>query len=158
MLNMRPGQKIVASQLAGDFTLPGDLKEKLVFIAGGIGITPFRSMVKYLIDKNEKRDIIIFYSNRTMDDIAYKEVFDEAQNRLGIKTVYVLTNKNTNPSWGGEIGHVDGKMIAHQAPDYLHRIFYLSGSHAMVAAFEKTLKDLGVSRGRIKIDFFPGFA
>jgi ferredoxin-NADP reductase len=157
MLNMQPGQKIVASQLAGDFTLPKNRKEKLAFVAGGIGITPFRSMVKYLIDKNEKRDIIIFYSNRTITDIAYKEIFDEAQSRLGIKTVYVLTDKNTKPGWDGEIGHIDGKMIARQVPDYLHRVFYLSGPHAMVAAFEKTLKNLGVSRGRIKIDFFPGF-
>ena len=55
----------MASQLAGDFILPEDKNKKLVFIAGGIGVTPFRSMIKYLIDKNEKRDIIIFYSNRT---------------------------------------------------------------------------------------------
>ena len=75
---------VVASQLAGDFTLPKDKNKKLIFIAGGIGVTPFRSMIKYLIDNNEKRDIVIFYSNKSFADIAYKEIFDEAAKKLRI--------------------------------------------------------------------------
>ena len=52
-----------------------------VIIAGGIGITPFRSMIKYCIDTNEKRDIVLLYSNKTITDIVYEEVFDEAQTK-----------------------------------------------------------------------------
>jgi ferredoxin-NADP reductase len=155
---MSLGQKIVAAQLSGDFTLPKNPKEKLVFIAGGIGVTPFRSMIKYLVDKNEKRDVVMFYSNRTAADIAYKDVFDEAQSRLGIKTIYTLTDKNTPSTWTGKIGYVDANMVVREVPDYLSRTFYLSGPHSMVTAFEQTLKDLGVSHSQIKIDFFPGFA
>ena len=158
MLNMAPGQKIVASQLSGDFTLPKDPAKKLVFIAGGIGVTPFRSMVKYLIDKNEKRDVIVFYSNRAAADIAYKDVFDQAQSRLGIKTVYTVTDKNAGPSWIGKVGYIDANMIVSEVPDYKQRIFYLSGPHTMVMAFEKTLNNMGVDNNQIKIDFFPGFA
>lgn len=155
---MLPGQKIVASQLAGDFTLPKDPSKKLVFIAGGIGVTPFRSMLKYLIDKNEKRDIVMFYSNRSAADIAYKEIFDEAQARLGIKTVYTITDKNPPAWWSGRMGYIDGQMIKAEVPDYLQRTFYLSGPHGLVTAFEKTLNDLGVPHSQIKTDFFPGFA
>ena len=159
MLNMQPGQKIVASQLSGDFILPKDPKEKLIFIAGGIGITPFRSMVKYLIDKNEKRDIVIFYSNKNVRDIAYKNIFDQAETNLGLKVIYVLTDKKSvQNGWIGRVGHIDGNMIRQEVLDYKERTFYLSGPHTMVSAFKKTLKDLGVSRSQIKIDFFPGFA
>ena len=54
---------------AGDFTLPGDQSRKLAFIAGGIGITPFRSMLKYLIDTKQRRDIVVLYANRRPQDI-----------------------------------------------------------------------------------------
>src|SRR5665647_631894 len=58
LIRMKQDQEIVASQLAGDFTLPQDKNKKLVFIAGGIGITPFRSMIKYMLDKKEKREAV----------------------------------------------------------------------------------------------------
>jgi len=83
---MKVGDTIVASQLSGEFILPADESKKLVFLAGGIGITPFRSQIKYLIDTKQKRDIILFYSNRTPADIAYKEIFDQAQINFGLKT------------------------------------------------------------------------
>ena len=60
LISLKRGDIVVASQLAGEFVLPKNKKKKLVFIAGGIGITPFRSMIKYLIDKKEKRDIVLF--------------------------------------------------------------------------------------------------
>lgn len=53
-------KKIITAQIAGDFTLPSDPAQKLVFIAGGIGITPFRSMLKYLLDTKQRRDIVLF--------------------------------------------------------------------------------------------------
>ncbi len=155
---MRPGDELVASQLSGDFVLPTDIRKKLVFIAGGVGITPFRSMIKYLSDKDEKRDVILLYSNRTADEIAYKNVFDEAAQKIGLKALYAVTDAKANiPDWchGGVI---DGRMIAANIPDYKERVFYISGPRVMVDAFQSTLKGLGVKRKQIKIDFFPGFA
>ncbi|HJT57048.1 MAG TPA: FAD-binding oxidoreductase, partial [Ktedonobacteraceae bacterium] len=81
---------ILAGQVAGDFTLPRDPDEKLVFIAGGIGITPYRSMLKYLLDTGQRRDIVLFYVNRTANEIAYKDVLSEAQTKLGVKVFYTL--------------------------------------------------------------------
>jgi ferredoxin-NADP reductase len=57
LASITPDTKMMIGSLSGDFTLPIDPTKKLVFIAGGIGVTPFRSMIKYLIDKNEKRGI-----------------------------------------------------------------------------------------------------
>jgi len=158
LLNIQPGEKIVASQLSGDFILPKEKNKKLVFIAGGIGVTPFRSMIKYLIDKKEKRDITIFYSQKTFNDFAYVNDLDEAEKELGIKTIYTLTEKNLVPTnWNGETGFIDMTMIKKYISDYNDRCYFLSGPHTMVVNFEKTLKNIGIKNSRIIKDFFPGF-
>lgn len=157
--HLRPGDTIVASQLAGDFVLPRDPRQPLVLIAGGIGITPFRSMVKYLLDRNEKRPIVLLYSNKTAPEIIYQDVFHEAQAKLGLKTVYTLTDvAHIPPDWPGHWGKIDWKLIAQEVPDYNARLFYVSGPHAMVTGFTETLKMMGVPRRQIRTDFFPGFA
>jgi ferredoxin-NADP reductase len=144
-----PGKKIVASQLAGDFTLPRDKNKKLVFIAGGIGITPFRSMIKYLLDTNEKRSIVLFYLNKTRDDFAYKDIFDKAVLQLGIKVVYSIVDIPSASYY---------QAITKEVPDWQERFFYISGPPSMVSAFETNLKKIGVKKSQIKTDYFPGFA
>jgi glycine betaine catabolism B len=159
LMAMEPGDKMIAGQLAGDFTLPSDTSKKLVFIAGGIGVTPFRSMVKYLSDRAEKRDVVMLYSNRAVAEIAYREIFDEAEQKIGMKTIYAITDKNELlPREKGHHGRIDSAFIKSVIPDYHERMFYISGTHAMVSAFQKTLHELGVPRTQIKTDFFPGFA
>ncbi len=158
LLALQIGDEIVAGQRSGDFVLPKDINQELVFIAGGIGITPFRSMVKYLIDKNEKRNITLLYSNKKISDIAYKEIFDEADTKLGIKTFYAITDKVDTPLVGMYNGFIDGEVIKKEIPNFMNKMFYISGPHGMVNAFENTLKSIGVPSKNIKIDFFPGFA
>jgi len=149
---------IVGAQLSGDFTLPKDPHQKLVFIAGGIGITPFRSMIKYLLDVKQARPIVVLYSNKTADEVIYRDVLDEAQRRLNIRTVYALTGEaSRQPNWLGRLGRIDAKMIAEEVPDFVERVFYLSGPQEMVRAYEDTLRGMGVAARQIKTDFFPGF-
>ncbi|MGH7239540.1 MAG: RnfABCDGE type electron transport complex subunit D, partial [Candidatus Saccharimonadales bacterium] len=92
LLAMGKDTPIVAAHVMGDFTLPKDPNQKLVFIAGGIGITPFRSMLKYLLDNNEKRDIILLYALNNFEEIVYKDVLEAARNQLGISTIYFIAN------------------------------------------------------------------
>lgn len=157
LINMQPNDTMSASHIAGDFVLPKDPKKKLVFIAGGIGVTPFRSMVQYLTETKDARPVVLLYSNKTATEIAYKDVFDRASREIGMKTVYALTNESA-PIPGTYNGFIDAELIAHEIPDFHERTFYLSGPHGMVTAFEKTLKDMGVSRFNVKTDYFPGFA
>ncbi len=145
LLLLKEGDTIVASQLAGDFTLPKDPQQKLVFISGGIGVTPFRSMIKYLTDKNERRPIVHFYANKTEDDIAYRDIFDEAEKKVGIRTIYT-------------IGRITTELLTNEVPDLKDHIFYISGPRAMVDAFSATLKELGIPKRHVKTDYFPGFA
>lgn len=158
LLELPLGREVVASQKAGDFVLGDDKNESMVFIAGGIGITPFRSMIKYLIDKKEKRNITLLYSNKKVIDIAYREILDQAEKELGIKTIYAITDKDEildSPNMYA--GFIDEEVIRKQIPDYIQKTFYISGPHAMVNAFYDTLRSMGVPRKNIKIDFFPGF-
>lgn len=149
---------IIGAQLSGDFTLPKDVRQKLVFIAGGIGVTPFRSMIKYLIDIKQSRPIILFYANKTADEIVYSDVFNQAQLELGLKTVYTLTDQTKLPAnWQWKVGRIDSNMITQNVPDFMERIFYLSGPHLMVTAYREVLLDMKVPDKQIKIDFFPGF-
>ncbi len=155
---LKPGDMVVASQLDGEFVLPKNKKEKLVFIAGGIGATPFRSMMKYLEDTNEKRDIVFLYSNRTFADIAYKDIFDEAAKRIGIRIVYALTEETYVPASNEyALGRISDAMIREKIPDFKERIFYISGTGEMVRTMKGMLSVIGIKKRKIITDFFPGF-
>jgi ferredoxin-NADP reductase len=142
LLKLEPGQTLTVAQLAGEFTLPKNTNQKLVFIAGGIGITPFRAMAQYMLDRGERRDSILLYSTKTPEEVAYKDVFEKA-GEVGLRAHYLQM--------------IDKDTLMREVPDYRERMFYLSGPRGMVVTFEKTLKSLGVPRHKIKIDFFPGF-
>lgn len=158
LVGMKKGQRIIASNLSGDFVLPYDLSKPLIFIAGGIGITPFRSMTQYLVDKNLQANIILFYANRTEEEIAFQDTFQKAQNH-GVKTIYLLTDNSKVPSdWKGETGHLTGQMILEKVEDFKERLIYVSGPQLMVQNIEKMLLNLGISSKNIKTDFFPGYA
>ena len=149
--------RLIGGPIAGDFVLPRDRTRKLVFIAGGVGVTPYRSMLKYLLDTGERRDIVVFFATRTAADIVYQDVLTEAQRRLGIKMIYTLTDTAAIPNnWPGGKGRISEQMIVEAAPDYRERTFYISGPPAMVNATERVLKNLGIGKSQIKRDDFPG--
>jgi ferredoxin-NADP reductase/Na+-translocating ferredoxin:NAD+ oxidoreductase RnfD subunit len=157
LLNSHNKKRIIASQVSGDFVLPNNLSQPMVFIAGGVGITPFRSMIKYIVDKNLKTDIVLIYSNRTKDEILFSDIFKLAENN-GVKTIYCLTDQQNIPkNWQGIEGHLSNEKIKEVIPDYKKRIYYISGPQLMVRNFEKMLIDMGISKNRIKEDFFPGY-
>jgi glycine betaine catabolism B len=156
MLAMKPGDVVYGSQLAGEFTLPKNVEEKLAFLAGGIGVTPFRSMIQEMVLTGDKRDAVLFYGNNNVDEIAYGEVFDKAESELGLRTIYAVAH-GTPTDTNMHHGFIDAALITRALPDYKDRTFYISGPRAMVTRFEQVLKDLGVGHRRIKTDFFPGF-
>ncbi len=159
MKDMTGEQEMMVSSRDGDFVLPKNSEQHCVFIAGGVGVAPFRSMVKYLLDTKQKQPITMLYSNNLAEEIAFKNVFDEAEKTFGMKTVYTLTDKEHLPAdWHGKTGYVSGELIKAEVKDYQKAIYYLSGPDSMVKAIEKTLHDIGISRSQIKTDYFPGYA
>lgn len=157
LLNLKPGSRLTADQLAGDFVLPKDQSQKLVFVAGGIGVTPFRSMISSIIDSGRKVDVVVFYSAADPKEFVYKEIFKKAEDN-GVKSIYVLGSKNPPPKdWIGETGYLTEAMIKKYAPDFKERTYYLSGPVAMVNNYKNLLHGLGINYSKIVTDYFPGF-
>jgi len=157
MLSMKTNDQIIASYLSGDFIMPKNINKPLVFIAGGIGIAPFRSIIQEIIDQNLKVNIVLLYSNRNYDEIAFKDVFHKA-NINGVKTVYTLTVKEKlPPGWNGEVGRFNPELIKKYIPDFKDRTYYISGPQLMVQTVESVLRNLHVSKRKIKTDYFPGY-
>ena len=152
---MKPGDTIHASQVAGDFTLPANPETKLAFLAGGIGITPFRSMLQYLLDRKEARPIVVLYGNESQQDIAYRDVLDAAERELGIRTVYAVARGASVASIPATSTRV---WCARRSPTIASGPSTSPGPQAMVKALRHMLRAMGVRRSRIKVDFFPGFA
>ena len=157
MLDMDENVPVLAAQLSGDFTLPKDTEQPVVLIAGGIGVTPFRSMLKYLVDKGESRPVTLLYSERTASEVAYKDVLAAAR-QAGINVICTLTDKDASIPPGYRAGMIDADLIRSTAKDLHHTLYYVSGPHLMVNALRRTLLDVGVPEHMIKVDFFPGYA
>ncbi|HSX30123.1 MAG TPA: hypothetical protein VLE73_06200 [Candidatus Saccharimonadales bacterium] len=158
LMALEPGGTVYGVQLAGDFTLPIKANEPLAFIAGGIGITPFRSMLQYIIDTKQQRDIVVFYQISKPLDAVYRDVLAAARAH-GVRVVYVLGGGTTPPppGWRGETGLITADMLAKHVPDNRVRRFYVSGPPAMVDSYAKLLHSIGVPGTHIVTDHFSGY-
>lgn len=155
LLKLKPGQKIFAASLAGDFVLPENRNEKIVMIAGGIGITPFRSQIKYLLDIGEQRDIVLIYSASKQEELVYQELWKEAT-KIGLRTILLCSGTETSPkNIAIKTGRVNKKLIEQEIPDWQERVFYLSGPSALVNDYKALLHGMQVKK--IITDYFPGF-
>lgn len=157
LLALSPGQEIIASSLSGDFVLSKDHSKPLVFIAGGVGIAPFRSIIEDIVQKKEKVNIVLLFANKKPEDIIFSDTLEKARLN-GVTTHYILTDKTSlPPDWKGLVGHITPETVHSVIPDFRERKFYVSGPQLMVQNFDKVLKEAGVSRKNIKVDFFPGY-
>jgi ferredoxin-NADP reductase len=153
--SLQPGDVVYASQLAGNFTLKGSENKKLAFVAGGIGITPFRSMVKYLTDTNASADVVLLYVVSDPAEFAYVKEFKEAV-KVGVKTIPIVTSPDYKAP-GVVSAKVSPATIRQLVPDYAERKFYISGPNAMVDATKERLHELGVTNKHIVTDHFSGY-
>lgn len=152
---MQPGDTIYASQLAGNFTMKGHETEKLAFVAGGIGITPFRSMIKYLTDKNVQSDIVLLYIVSDPTEFAYVQELNAART-VGIKTIPVVTNLDYHAD-NVVTTKINATSLPQLIPDFAERTFFVSGSSNMVDGTKSHLHRMGVPSRHIRTDHFTGY-
>lgn len=155
---LQQGDNILAGHLAGDFTIENSGSTKsIVGIAGGIGVTPFRSIIKELTDKNLKSDMVLFYACSDPSEFVYQDIFKQAEN-IGIKTVYVLSGAKEVPkNWTGKTGYITEDIIKAEVSGYQNREYYISGPNVMVDAYKKLLLSMNIARKNIHTDYFPGY-
>lgn len=132
------------SKVTGDFVLPNNTTQPLLFIAGGIGITPFRSMLKYLVDKNQKRDIVLVYLERDAKNFRYADVLHAAKS-VGV-TIHYKTERLTTADLQQLVSDIAGRHC------------FIAGSNAMVTNYKQMLaRELNIPRRAISTDHFSGY-
>lgn len=155
--SLNVGDKIKLKGPYGRFLFQDDLSKNAVFIAGGIGITPFRGIIKYITDKKLNVNVELIYSNRTNDEIAfYKELEEISKSNKNIKIIYTLTRENNN-NWNGNKGRIDAKLIKENVKDINNSIFYVCGSPSMVEDMIDYLRNLGIKEENLRYEKFTGY-
>ncbi|HSX17465.1 MAG TPA: FAD-dependent oxidoreductase [Patescibacteria group bacterium] len=151
LASLAPGAQLKLADPMGDFVLPKDPTIPLVFVAGGIGVTPFHSMIKYLSDTGERRNIHMIYAVTHIMELAFQPLFKDYGLRLSVVV------KEPPASYRGITGSLEAADILQLAPDDGNTLYYLSGPEPMVEAFTKGIKHQGVNKHRIVSDYFPGY-
>jgi glycine betaine catabolism B len=138
----------------GIFTFNGEYP-KVAFLAGGIGITPFKSIIQYCTDAKQTSNIILFYGCRTDKDITFKEELIGLQkHNPNLKLVLVA---NEAPSdWSGARGVISAELIKAEAPDFRERMFYACGPPPMVIAMQKLISELSLPLNQLKLEALAG--
>lgn len=143
----------------GLFTFEGEY-DRIAFLAGGIGITPIRSICKYACNEQLSADIILIYGNKTERDIVFYDDFlamDAKNERL--KIVYTVDNPINKDAWKGQVGFITAEMIREEIPDYNERMFYICGPPRMVDYLMAMLSDeLKIDKNKIKFERFTGYS
>ena len=157
--SMEAGRAAKISMPYGNFSIEDD-PGKVVFLSGGIGITPVRSMCKYAADMKLDTDMVLLYGNAREEDIVFKQDFDRMQaESVNFRAVYTLTCPEAPSSgWQGCCGFINVSMLKNEIPDYDERVFYVCGPPTMVKCLVDELKDgLQIPQDRIRMENFVGY-
>jgi ferredoxin-NADP reductase len=153
------GTEITLDAPYGSFTLHNNPRIPAVFLTGGIGITPVRSIVLQAVHDNLPHKILLFYSNRRPEDSAFLNELKEAQemdpNYLFVGTMTEM--EKSSEKWGGETGHINKAMLVKYIDDLTLPIYYIAGPAALVSAMRKTLNEAGVDDDNIRTEEFSGY-
>jgi ferredoxin-NADP reductase len=156
LVELPVGTEVEVEQPKGEFALPEDTEPPYVFVAGGIGITVFRSMLRYIDDTGEPYSVTLVYSNRDRESTAFLDELEELDRRADwFRLVATMTQ---DPEWGGEARRIDAEMLADVLGGDLSAYSYLvAGPPAMTEGVVETLKSALVPEERILSDRFSGY-
>jgi len=145
LLNLEPGSEVEADGPKGSFVVDDPVRN-YIFVAGGIGVTPFRSILVEASDQNQQLKVDLLYGNRA-GEIPFKEELENlASKNPSLKIEYI-----TDPQ------RIDAELIKERVDTTENPLVYISGPKPMVIDLAEKLKSLGVSEDIIKTDNFPGY-
>ncbi len=143
----------------GNLTLHPDAARPAVFLTGGIGITPFRSIVLDVTRNKLPHRVFVFYSNRRPEDAAFLgELLQVESQHPAYKLVATMTQiQKSEQRWQGKTGYINREMLVESVGDLSAPIYYLAGPPSMLSAMRKTLDDLGIKEADIRREEFEGY-
>lgn len=155
LAELEVGDEVEVEEPKGSFLLPEDTDASYVFIAGGIGITVFRSMLRYIADRELPYRVTLVYSNRDRDSAAFLDELDELERRIdGLRVILTMTD---DPTWEGETRRIEAAVLHDLLGDLDRYTFLVAGPPGMATAVEAALHEAGVPEGRVLTDSFSGY-
>jgi ferredoxin-NADP reductase len=148
---LQPGAEVTLAEAMGDFVLPKFTQTPLVFVAGGIGITPVHSILEWLATTTEQRPIQLLYGVRNEDEIIFQDTFDKA----GVHATIVVGEPSA--AWGGERGRISAELITSLEDLDNDSLIYVSGPEVMVQDLKRDLRQAGIKPSQIVVDEFPNY-
>jgi ferredoxin-NADP reductase len=150
------GAEVEVEEPKGDFLLPEETDRRYVFIAGGIGITVFRCMLRYIAEEHLAHRVTLVYSNRDRESAAFLDELGElAQANPNLQLVLTMTE---DPSWEGESRRIDAELLEDHLGSELESFTYLiAGPPAMVEGVVGTLRAAGVPEAQLRPEGFSGY-
>lgn len=159
LLNLKETDQIQIFGPLGGFTInEQDLRQR-VFIAGGIGVTPYHSILGYLSEKQLNIPIILLASFSTPEEMAFLDGFKKIESKNeNIKVIYTATRpEQAKIKWEGQTGRIDADMIKKYVQNISDSMFYLVGPPAMVEGTKKILTEMSITEENIKVEQFTGY-
>jgi ferredoxin-NADP reductase len=151
------GTNFIVSRARGSFTLHRDFTRPAVFLAGGIGVAPIRSILQQAADERLPHKLYLFYSNREADDVAFlEELESEAAQNPNFTFVPTVTGHRTL-AWPYEKGHINREMLTRYLLGLKGPVYYVAGPSGMVTAMTDLLNSSGVSEDDMKTEEFGDY-
>lgn len=159
LAEVKVGEEVQFLGPMGGFILREEEKNSRVFLAGGIGLTPFHSMIKYASLKHLAIPIVLIVSFSTTKDVFWYEEFQNiADNNPNIKVIYTITHlQDLAGNWQGETGRISEQLIKKYVTDIMMQTYYIAGPPAMVCAIEEMVETMSVPTNKIIIENFVGY-
>jgi len=155
LVELAVGDEIVVEEPKGSFLLPEETGADYVFVAGGIGITVFRSMLRYVADEQLLYRITLVYSNRDRESAAFLDELAELERRIeGLRVVLIMTEE---AGWEGETRRIDAEVLGDVVGELETRRFLVAGPPAMAQAVVDSLLAAGLPEDRVLADKFSGY-
>lgn len=148
---LKPGEQLQMSEAMGDFVLPQLIQTPLIFVAGGIGITPYHSILAWLAATAERRPIKLLYAVNNEDEIIFQKTFEDA----GVRPTIVVSQPSE--FWGGERGQITSELVLGLEKPDQNTLIYVSGPEPMVDDLTSSLKKAGLQQSNLVVDSFPNY-
>ena len=156
---MAPGTAITLEEPGGTLVLPKETEVPLVFLAGGVGITLFRSLVRYSTDAGTGHSITLFYSSQRPEETPFlAELQHMPTQNPRLAAIITMTRVGDDRSrWSGLTGRVNADMIKERCKTWESAAYYVAGPPGMTAALNETLQSMNIPAERIKTELFAGY-